>query len=268
MFLARFTLNAILIAASIRGALASCQWSSLQDATDDYLSSQEAGQPSDLLLADGVVYRENNKIIDITSGVLSKPLKIDNVQKIFDQQDCATFTELIITDEETPYVIGTQLHFNGSGDDMTLALIDTIATTTGDWLFNATASLEYVEQEDWATIDVDQRDSRETLKAAADAYLDLWGNSSAPVPWGTPCRRMEGGAYTGEGLPTDSCDVGIPDGDQPPNSDRRYVIDETIGAVSVLCKFETMDDAPDSHEIRLENGKLRYVHTMTVMREL
>lgn len=101
---------------------------------------------------------------------------------------------------------------------------------------------------------------------AIDAYLDLWGNSSAAVPWGTPCRRMEGSAYTGSGKPDDSCNVGIPGGSQPPVTNRRYVIDEQYGSANVLRDFGAMKSgAPDSHEIRLENGKLRYVHTMTVM---
>jgi hypothetical protein len=33
----------------------------------------------------------------------------------------------------------------------------------------------------------------------------------------------------------------------------------------VLCSFGGM---PDAHEIRLEGGKLRFVHSMTVMRNL
>jgi hypothetical protein len=45
-------------------------------------------------------------------------------------------------------------------------------------------------------------------------------------------------------------------------TNRRYVIDETVGAVSVFLTFESL---PDSHEFRLEGGKLRYVHTLTVM---
>jgi hypothetical protein len=77
---------------------------------------------------------------------------------------------------------------------------------------------------------------------------------------------MEGSSYTGKGTSTDSCNVGIPSGKEPENTDRRYVIDESMGSASVLCVFQTMSNAPDSHEIRLEGGKLRYVHTMTVMR--
>ena len=31
----------------------------------------------------------------------------------------------------------------------------------------------------------------------------------AAVPWGFPCVRVEGGAYTGKGSPADSCEVGV-----------------------------------------------------------
>jgi hypothetical protein len=77
---------------------------------------------------------------------------------------------------------------------------------------------------------------------------------------------MEGSAYTGKGTSTDSCNVGIPAGKEPPNIDRRYVINESMGSVSVLCVFQTMANAPDSHEFRLQGGKIRYVHTMTVFK--
>ncbi|RDL38143.1 uncharacterized protein BP5553_05576 [Venustampulla echinocandica] len=193
-------------------------------------------------------------------------MKIDHNRTILDTTACATYTELIITDSTKPYVIGTQIHHNSTADGiLKVVLVDTIASGTGDWLFNATQTLQYVLQESWATIPQEKRDSRETLQAVGDAYLDLWGNPDAPVPWGTPCRRLEGSSYTGKGLPTDSCNVGIPGGTQPPNTDRRYVIDETVGSVDVLCTFGTMRDAPDSHELRLEGGKLRFVYTMTVM---
>jgi hypothetical protein len=74
---------------------------------------------------------------------------------------------------------------------------------------------------------------------------------------------MEGSSHTGSGKSTDSCNVVIPSGSEPPNTDRRYVIDEAMGSVNVLWVFQTMANAPDSHELRLEGGRLRYVHTMT-----
>ncbi|KAM7213760.1 hypothetical protein V8F06_010894 [Rhypophila decipiens] len=59
-----------------------------------------------------------------------------------------------------------------------------------------------------------------------------------------------------------SCDVGVPSGVK--NTNRRYVIDEVVGSCDVFFTFA--GNLPDSHEFRLENGKLRYVHTMTVMK--
>jgi hypothetical protein len=81
-----------------------------------------------------------------------------------------------------------------------------------------------------------------------------------------PRQRMEGPSYTGKGINTKSCNVGIPSGNEPENIDRRYVIGENIRSASMLCVFQTMENAPDSHEIRLEGGKIRCVQIMTAMR--
>ena len=94
----------------------------------------------------------------------------------------------------------------------------------------------------------------------ADAYLDLFMDKTAQVPWGTPCARLEGGVYTGRGEPTDSCNVGVPE--NVPMVEREYVIDEAKGAVSVFLKMGE-NKLPDSHTFRVENGRIRYVHTVT-----
>jgi hypothetical protein len=44
------------------------------------------------------------------------------------------------------------------------------------------------------------------------------------------------------------------------NTNRRYVIDESVGTVSVFSDFGSLANAPDSHEFRVEKGKLRYVN--------
>jgi hypothetical protein len=51
-------------------------------------------------------------------------------------------------------------------------------------------------------------------------------------------------------------------------ANRRFVVDETIGAVVVYCTFGAGSagggsGAPDTHLFRVEGGKLRYVHTLT-----
>ncbi len=109
---------------------------------------------------------------------------------------------------------------------------------------------------------VDRRDSRAVIQAAADAYLNLFKNGpgSVAVPWADNCRRLEGGLYT---APGDTCNSGVPSGIDLVN--RRYVIDESLGTVDVFLTFGgTGSRLPDSHEFRVEGGKIRYVHTITV----
>jgi hypothetical protein len=127
--------------------------------------------------------------------------------------------------------------------------------------------LKWSSTEKWDVIPVNQRDTRDTLVAAANAYLDafLEGKKDG-VPWGYPCNRTEGGAHTGNGSPMDSCDVGVPSGVNIAN--RRFIVDPTIGSVVVFCTFGAGgpnggSGAPDTHLFRVENGKLRYVHTLT-----
>jgi hypothetical protein len=37
-----------------------------------------------------------------------------------------------------------------------------------------------------------------------------------------------------------------------------------VGSVDILCSFDSIGNYPDSHEFRLEGGKIKYVHTVTV----
>jgi hypothetical protein len=259
-------LSACFIGALVPAAFADCDRAALATAVDHYVSTRSTGLTSYLpFLADTASYVENNKQTDIKSGLLSQSMTLAHNRSTIDTVACATYTELIVTDPAKSYVIGTQIHY-AANDSMKATLVDSVVSTTGSWQFNASKTLSYVLKEDWGTIPADKRDTRAAILAAADAYLDLWGDKSKTtvVPWGTPCDRLEGSAYTGKGTEADSCNVGIPNGNYPPNTERRYVIDETVGSANVLCVFQTMRNAPDSHEFRLEGGKLRYVHTMTV----
>jgi len=109
---------------------ATCSLKNLQDAASAYISSVAAGAPSAAIAK--ASYKENNKDANITTGLLSTPMKIDHNKTLFDTTLCASYSELIITDPKAPYVIGTQLHLDNNGS---VALVDTIWTSTGDWLF-------------------------------------------------------------------------------------------------------------------------------------
>jgi hypothetical protein len=256
-------LTGVLLAPTVGFAQVSCSREGLQRAVDLYIAAQTAGDRSSLPLAAGVGYMENVAPADITTGLINTPMAIDHHRSLLDPSTCQTFTEAIVTDEQNPHVLGTRLRVNHDK----IAEIEILWTTTGYWLFNADNYLQYSSAEDWGTIPENQRDSRGTLVAAANAYLDafLEGNTD-DVPWGYPCVRTEGGMYTGTGSDDDTCAVGVPSGVNISN--RRFVVDETIGSVVVFCTFGAGNPnggsgAPDTHLFRVENGELRYVHTLT-----
>jgi hypothetical protein len=236
---------------------AECTRDFLKTSADSLVAAQTAGNPSLLKpLSETLVYHENYAASTFKTGILATPIKIDHSRHSLDTTQCATYTELISATGAKPYVLGVQMFFK----DGAISKVDTLVSTTGDWLFNATGTLKWASKEDWGTIAEEKRDSRAVIQAGADAYCDIFSNKSVVVPWGRPCARLEGGSYTGSGASSDKCDVGIPSGVSL--VDRRYVIDETVGAVSVFLSFSGI---PDSHEFRVEGGKLRFVHTITVM---
>jgi hypothetical protein len=244
-------------------AQVSCSREGLQRAIDLYVAAQTKGDVSGMPLAMGMGYMENIARADIETGLIKTPMKIDHHRSLIDTATCQTFTEVIVTNKEKPYVLGTRLRVNRDK----IAEIEILWTTTGYWLFNADAYLKWSSSENWDPIPAARRDTRDTLVAAANAYLDafLEGNKDG-VPWGYPCNRTEGGMHTGNGSPTDSCDVGVPSGVNISN--RRFVVDPTTGSVVVFCTFGAGSvgggsGAPDTHLFRVENGKLRYVHTLT-----
>ncbi|KAF2658323.1 hypothetical protein K491DRAFT_593333 [Lophiostoma macrostomum CBS 122681] len=242
-----------------------CTKDSLRAITADLLTAQTAGNSAFSSLASTVAYTENRKKVDITKGILSQALTINHSRSQHDTTQCATFSEFIVTNSAKPYVIATQLRTDNATGKVNQ--IDTIWTTKGDWLFNVTGTLYWASRETWDAIPEAKRDTRETIKAAADAYCDVFSDKSVKVPWGTPCARLEGGSYTGKGSATDSCNVGVPSGVKLVN--RQYVIDEEYGTVDVIMDFGGTagnvgaGGLPDSHEFRVESGKLRYVHTLS-----
>ena len=260
-------LAALLVLPAIGRAQSGCSRDSLKRAVDHYIAAQTKGDISGLQMVEGMGYMENMVSADIDKGIIKKPMKIDFHRSLYDTDTCQTFTEVVVTDKAEPYVLGTRLRV--VTDKITE--LEILWTTTGYWLFNANNYLKYSSAENWGEIPAGKRDTYGTLLSAANAYLDAFIDDRRDiVPWGYPCVRIEGGAYTGKGVPEDSCEVGVPSGANIVN--RRYVVDETIGSIVVFCNFGAGtpgggSGAPDTHLFRVENGKLRYVHTLTHLKQ-
>ncbi|KAK3899170.1 hypothetical protein C8A05DRAFT_37225 [Staphylotrichum tortipilum] len=246
---------------------ASCPRAFLQTVTSAYIAAQKAGQPS-LFTAPfasppspNLIYLENNQLANLATGALATPLKIDIARSLHDPDQCATFTELIAAGDARPHVIHTRMVLDGVG----VTLVESVVTAQGDWLFNATGTLELDKGEKWGVVPEGERMSREGVKALGDAYFDRFGNVSVIVPWGEPCYRLEGGLPARGEMKGGECVMVWPSTIIIPY--RRYVVDVEMGAVDLFIGFPGLDRTqgqmpmPDSHLFRVEGGKIKYCHT-------
>jgi hypothetical protein len=260
-----FVLAGVAFAAN---ASAECSREMLQELADTYVEAQTAGDATMLPFADGAYYGENDMPMDVAEGVMAEALTIDFTRSFYDTTLCATFTELTAATHAHPYVIHTRMEATEDGE---VTIMESVVTDAGDWVFGADAHLAQTRVEDWGEIPEDRRDRRGVLQAAADAYINNWGDPDLPVPHGTPCARLEGRIYTGSRNPEgQTCTMGaFP---QPiATGSRRYVIDETVGAVSIFHNFSWIDaglgpyhpGTPASQTFRVEGGMNRYIHEVT-----
>ncbi|HKJ72788.1 MAG TPA: hypothetical protein VKA19_01610, partial [Alphaproteobacteria bacterium] len=119
--------------------------------------------------------------------------------------------------------------------------------------------------EDWGVLPAGERTPAQDLINGANAYLDQFSDKFTKAPWGRPCARLEGGAYTNPDHKKDAtCEVGIPKGVLY-IVNRDYLVDPEKGVINIFCRFGNSENGmPDSHTFRFVNGKFRYVHTLSV----
>lgn len=264
----KFCVVAVAGVAFAADASAACSRETLQQLADTYVKAQTAGDAGGIPLAAGASYAENDVAMDIAAGVLNGALTVDFTRSFHDTTQCATFTELVAATDPHPYVIHTRIE---ATEDGKVSKMESVVTDAGDWVFGATEHLAVTKVENWDEIPADKRDTREAIQAAAEAYLNNWGDPELPVPHGTPCSRLEGRMSTAARNPEgQACTMGaFP---QKLNvSNRRYVIDENFGAVVIFHNFPWLDagiptdpGTPASQSFRVEGGMNRYIHEVTV----
>jgi hypothetical protein len=251
----------LLSSATLLRAQAECPRSMLQAATESYIQAQKTGDLSKMSLAPKAKFLENMSEITKEKGLWNTALPIALHRSIYDVARCKTFTEVIVTEGGHPYVLGTRLTVK----DGKISEIDSLVTDKGDWLFNAEDYLKYSSAEDWPILPVDNRVSRQDLIDAGNQYFDfVFFDKFIRPPWGTPCARLEGGAYTNtKNDDKDNCQIPGPLGELF-IVNRTYVVDEEMGSVNVFCRFGNSTGMPDSHTFRLVNGRYRWIHTLSV----
>ena len=240
-----------------------CSRSGLQAAADKYVEALKKGDPSIMPLAPQATYIERRKEVPLGQGIWKTPLIVDFYRTLVDVDICETFTEVISATNRPQYVTGTRLKVIGGK----ITEIESLVSDKDDWLFNADDYRKYSSTEKWDSIPAGKRSDRSALVRVASDYFDIFTDYSSfsKVPWGIPCVRIEGGAYTNPNNdPNPSCTVGVPKGGGVPMTNRRYIVDPEMGAVVGQIDFGGAKGLWDSHMFRLENGKLRYVHVITL----
>jgi hypothetical protein len=242
-----------------------CTRESLQELVNGYLAALEAGDPSKMALATGAKYIENMKSSSFDKDIWTAKPKVSFHRDFLDVDSCSAYVEMFDSVNTHAYNIGAQIR-TVSG---LITEISALVADDGDWSIKGRADIAKMVKissgEKWPMIPKAQQNTAAVIKAAGDAYLDCFLDSTkVTVPWGTPCARLEGSMYTGNandpGGSTGKCDIGIPQGLKI--TDRHYIIDVDMGSVDIFCKFG--GGMPDSHLFRIENGKLRYVHTISI----
>jgi len=251
----------LLCSTGLLHAQAVCTRSLLQAATDSYIEGQKAGNLEKMSLDPKAKFIENMSDTAKEKGLWNTALPIAFHRSIYDVARCKTFTEVIVTEGGHPYVLGTRLTVKGGK----VTEIDSLVTDEGDWLFNAQDYLKYSKAEDWPILAVDDRISRQDLIDAGNQYFDfVFMDKFIRAPWGTPCARLEGGAYTNtKNEFKDNCQIPAPLGNMF-IVNRTYVVDEEMGSVNVFCRFGGETGMPDSHTFRLVSGRYRWIHTLSV----
>jgi hypothetical protein len=238
-----------------------CTSAQLKAATAGYVAAQGKGDISGLPFADTAEYIEDMNKAEKAKGIWNTAVPVAYSSSYHDPVRCKTFTEIVVTDGGHPYVIGTRLYMN----EGKIVRIDSLVTDKGDWLFNANAYKKYASSENWGELPEGQRTPGQALIDGANAYLDRFSDKFTDAPFGRPCERLEGGAYTNaDGKPDSTCEVGIPNGVLY-IVNRDYLVDEEKGVINIYCRFgNSTTGMPDSHTFRFVDGKFRYVHTISV----
>jgi hypothetical protein len=238
-----------------------CTREELKELTTAYIEAQRTGDISELPLTKKTHYLENMKDVERGAGLWNTALPIANAMSFHDDKRCKTFTEIIVTQGATQYVIGTRLYLHKGK----VLRVDSIVTRKGDWLFNANAYAKFTKAEDWSELFKYQKTEPKEMIRGANAYLDGFADKFTDIPWGTPCARLEGGAYTNaKGDPHASCEIGLPAGVLY-IVNRDYLVDEEKGIINIFCRFGGSTGGPDVHTFRFIDGKIRAVHTLSAL---
>ncbi|KAL1840009.1 hypothetical protein VTJ49DRAFT_926 [Mycothermus thermophilus] len=233
------------------------------------------------------LYNQNLKPIapESEGSILSTPVReVRWRHSVVDQEVCAGVVRMVVVTEWSrgaegegkTYLLSAQVRFNTSATEPPVVhSLDLVVVGEGDWQTEdeeegelSTSLVTQLGKEDWSALSRVRQDTRDGLIAVGNAYLDYYyggkGNESensggeGPNLWEKPCSRLDGVVYTSveEGEEAGDCGVVKTGG----VTERRVLVDESVGAVSVLGRDGSLGGAASGWVFRVVEGRLRYVH--------
>ncbi len=195
-------------------------------------------------LAKGASYAENDKAMDIDKGVLAGPLKVDFTRSFYDTTQCAAFTELVAATDPHPYVIHTRMEAteeregdeDGVGGD----------GRGGLGVRRGRAPCRHADREVGRDPQGQARHASRHPGGGRRVPEQLGRTRSSRCRMARPAPGSKAASTRAPGTRRrNTCDMGaFP---QKLNvTNRRYVIDENVGAVAIFHNFPWLDASQPS----------------------
>ncbi len=231
---------------------AACTRESLTALIDGYFKALTAHDPAPLPVTANVKFTENAQVQKLGEGLLWKSAgALAFKRNLLDTERCGSLSHGVIDNGGTATIIGVRLKVEGAK----ISEVESYVVDPSNGFFPTPEGVKKDGGADWEGIlPPAERSTRDVLSAAADAYFDLFSDSSTMVPFGTPCDRFENGFQTTRG----QCSTGIPGGVTITN--RRYVIADLEAGIAV--GFVRFGSLLDFHMFKVKSGKIMGIHAL------
>ena len=202
--------------------------------------------------------------------MLAEALTVDFTRSFHDTAQCATFTGADRRHAPAPYVIHTRME---ATEDGKVSKMESVVTDAGDWVFGASEHLHVTRRrEDWGEIPADGETGERSSRRRPTRISTTGGTRTCRCRTARPAPGLRGGSITGSRNPErQTCTMGA----FPQQINVATAVTSstrTVGAVSIFHNFSWIDaglptdhpGTPASQTFRVEDGKNRYIHEVTV----
>jgi hypothetical protein len=231
--------------------VAGCTRESLAAVVDQYFQALAARDAASLPVAPSLKFTENGSELALGQGLWQTAGQAQFRRNALDVERCGTLTQSVIDESGSPAIMGVRLKL----EDRKISEVETYVARATEFAFKPQGILDGADQDWEGILPPDQRSTREALNAAADAYFDLFQDSTTVVPFGTPCDRWENGTQTTSG----DCSAGVPPGLTMTN--RRYPIADLESGIAVGFVLFA-GSLLDFHMFKLESGRIRLIQAV------